>query len=139
MNLEMKSTQELINSLTSDEDLRQELWISVLSGTPPAVLSSNLELLHLQYKMVEEFQRNIEIFAVVPLSDKCNRLLSSLTLIERNVVYLLLLGLSSYDIAKYKDIDITKIQQLILSIRSSNLWIDIRKDLNGSEKTSKRR
>lgn len=135
MTPELTSIKQLINSLTEDEDLRQELWVHFLSGHPSPSFIYQLEVLMIYRRVVEDFQYKMAVFLRRPLSSRVEKALLILAPTERRIIYLLMCGLSPEDIAKYKGISVVKVYQAITSIRSSPAWRDLRK---GFTRCSKR-
>lgn len=127
MNLDLTKVKNLINSLTDDEDLRQELWVHYLSGSSASTFIKQLELLRIYDKTIEDFQRGLEVFVSVPLSDSAEHALQVLSPLEQQVVYLLVLGLSLKDVAEYKGIGLVKVRQMITSIRTSQAWKNLKR------------
>lgn len=128
MNSELVKVQSLINSLTDDEDLRQELWLHFLSGAPDHSLANQFEVLRIHDKITNDFQSRLEIFANIPLSDIAEAALQLLDIAERQVVFLLVLGLSVVEIAEYKGTSPIRVHQTVASIRASQAWQTILRD-----------
>jgi hypothetical protein len=128
MNSELVKVQSLINSLTDDEDLRQELWLHFLSGAADHSLVNQLEVLHIHDKITNDFQSRLEVFTLFPLSDIAEAALQLLDVAERQVVFLLVLGLSVMEIAEYKGTSPIRVHQTVASIRASQAWQTILRD-----------
>jgi len=127
MNCELMKVKDLINSLTDDEDLRQELWVHFLSGSAASTFLKQLEILRIYSRTVDDFQHGLEVFANTPISESAEHAIQVLSPIERQVVYLLVLGLTLTDVAQYKGISLVKVNQMIASIRSSQAWKDLKR------------
>ena len=127
MTPELTSIKQLINSLTEDDDLRQELWVHFLSGHPSPSFIYQLEILMIYRRVVEDFQYKMATFLKHPLTPKMEKALLILAPTERRIIYLLMCGLSPEEIARYKSISVVKVYQAITSIRSSPAWRDLRK------------
>jgi hypothetical protein len=134
MTSELTLIKQLINDLTDDEDLRQELWLHFLSGHPSPTFIQKLEVLSIYRRVVEDFHVQVAAFIHHPLPPSVERALEILAPIERQIIYLLICGLSPEDIAKYKDIGVISVYQTISSIRSSPSWRDLRKGMKRCSK-----
>lgn len=117
-----KSAQRLINLLTNDEDLRQDLWICHLSGTPMASLKKQSEQLKFEQKVEEDFNHAIFDFIKSPLSES---LVNNFTDLELSIIFHLAVGHDIITISRYKGITEVRVRQMIASIKSSNAWDDI--------------
>jgi hypothetical protein len=141
MTTQLTLVLELINSLTEDEDLRQELWIHYLSDRACSSLDDHLELLQIYQKVNCDNQHRLDTFISSPLSSKYESAVAVLEPVERHVVYLLVLGLSPDEIAKYKGIGEIRVQRVITSIQASPTWIQLFRDtdkcLRNRSKTTK--
>jgi len=117
----------LIDNLTSDEDLRQELWVHYLSGNSSESFKDSLERIKLQHSINEEFNKVVyEAFNYRP-SIKFVSFLDSFTEFEQNILYMLMLGLSLQQISLIKGIDEVRIEQCVASIRYNNIWNEYQK------------
>lgn len=114
---------ELINSLTEDEDLRQELWVHYLSDRSSPSLHDRLDVLRISQKVTCDNQYLLGAFVSRPLSDAASYAIEILEPVERHIVYLLALGLSPLEISKYKGIGEIRVKQAITSIQASPTWI----------------
>lgn len=128
MTLEQTTIRQLINSLTEDEDLRQELWIHFLSGHASSSFIYKLEILKIYQRVADDFQYNLATFFTHPLSSTVEDVIAVLAPAERRIVYLLVCGCSPQDIAKYNNICSLKVYQAIASIQMSQVWRSLRKD-----------
>ena len=120
MKMEWKKIQEKINTLTDNEDYRQELWAAYLSDNKH--LSLQLELIKLRNQEIEEFRHNIHYLIENPPQKEFRQLLESFDGIERTILYLLVLGYNIDDISEYKGICVVRIKQVISRIRISKRW-----------------
>lgn len=124
----MESTNQvncLINSLTNDEDLRQELWIHYLSGNTVTSFSNHLEKLKFEYSEDLNLKKQIWLLIKNPPSDKFLSLLDNFTEFERSVICLLILGLDVNKISAAKGISEVRIRQSIATIRYNSCWEEI--------------
>lgn len=108
--------KELIDRLTTDDDLRQELWLHFLSGVPTSSLSDCLEQITINYKIINELQseadRHFQNGDYMCLVDKIGRMPQ----IERLILYLSTLGLNPLEISKYKNIDLNRVNNVLTAI-----------------------
>lgn len=113
----------LINCLTNDEDLRQDLWVSYLSGTPIESFESRLERIKVEYSEDLELQKAIWNLIKNPPSQELSTILEqNFTDYERSVICCLMLGLKVEKISKIKGISPVRIRQTISTIRYNSIW-----------------
>ncbi len=91
------SVAERINRLTSDEDLRQELWVYYLEGNPPDTFAQHLELLQKRLSHQEAIDQVAYNLMQQPFSNKLSEVLMNFTSVERSVIFMLLLGYNAED------------------------------------------
>ena len=125
---ELQATKQLIENLTDDEDFRQELWVHFLSGHGHPSFLAKLENIHLQNIIFLEYQRVIAYSVRFPLSGELEESLRKFAPVESSILILVALGFSIDQIAKYKDICPIRLNQLVFSIRGSNLWEKIKRE-----------
>jgi len=113
----------LINCLTNDEDLRQDLWVCYLSGTPIQSFESRLERLKVEYSDDVELQKSIWQLIKNPPSETLSVVLEkNFTDYERNILCCLMLGLEVDKISYLKGISQVRIRQSIATIRYNECW-----------------
>lgn len=113
----------LINNLTNDEDLRQDLWVCYLNGMSTQSFSAKIESLHLQYTQEIEFQKQIWNLIKNPPSDTFSSILDEhFTDFERHIIFCLVLGMSSSEIAQLRGISQVRIEQMIATVRYNSVW-----------------
>lgn len=123
----MKTVNEvsnLINCLTTDEDLRQELWLHYLSGNQTESLSSYLNKLKIQYSEDEQLRAAMWQLLKTPLSPNLLKVMEHFSDFERSIMCLLMLGLSVEKIAEYKGINEVRIRQVVSTIRYNSNWVE---------------
>ena len=135
----MRSLDEvsnLINYLSSDEDTRQDLWISYLSGTPVESLDARLTRIKSEYSDDSELQKSIWALIQNPLSENLQTLIeTNFSDYERSVICLLVLGCNSSTISEIKGISQVRIRQSIATIRYNKCW----EEAYGTKEKSDRR
>ena len=119
--MSQKNTQRVINKLTADEDLRQDLWVCHLSGTPSDSLHIFMDNLQAT-KQVNEKSFDYQSFLNDPVSSK---LLKHFTNLELHIIYLLTIGHDIITISRYKGIAEVRVRQIITAIQSSKVWDEI--------------
>lgn len=138
MTSELNTIRQLINDLTEDEDLRQELWIHFLSGHASSSFIYKLEILKIYRHVADNFQYRLASFIASSIPVEVEDAILVLAPAERRIVYLLICGLSPHDIARYNNICTIKVYQTIASIQASEAWRSLRKDSTQcSKNTSK--
>jgi len=125
----------LINSLTSDEDQRQDLWVYYLSGHSSESLSSYVNDLKLETKLERDIQAYLWYVFKNPPSDNFMKLLEQLSDVEKSIVCLLALGLTVSQLSEYKGMSEIRIRQVISVLRDNHCW----EQLYAEEKTNRRR
>lgn len=112
----------LINCLTADEDLRQDLWVHYLKNNDLDSISLHLEKISNQVNVEEELKESLWSLVENPPSEKLIEVIDNFSDFEKDIVCLLMLGLSVYDIAKHKGINRVRIKQVISVIRYNSHW-----------------
>lgn len=126
----------LINCLTNDEDLRQDLWVCYLSGTPVESFESRLERLKVEYSDDIELREAIWQLIKNPPSEALSTTLEkNFTDYERSIICCLMLGLEVSKISYIKGISEVRIRQSIATIRYNSCW----EVMYGTEEKSNRR
>ena len=123
-----------IETLTADNDIRQQLWLEYLEGTPLSELSdTKIKIIQEdeQYQKLKEVKQSL---LENPPSDFFYKILSSFTPIEQEVMCMLVLGYEIKEISQYNSISEVRLHQMMGNIRNSNIW----KELYGSKKRTQR-
>jgi len=118
----MEEVNSLINCLTSDEDIKQELWVHYLSGNAVESFASHLSKIRTEYSDDLELKKSIWQLINNPPSDKLMGILDNFTEFERSIICLLMLDLSIDKISIVKGINEVRIRQSIASIRYNTCW-----------------
>ena len=122
----MRPTNEvnsLINCLTNDEDIRQDLWVCYLSGTPVELFESHLERIKVEYCDDIELQKSIWFLIKNPPSEALSTVLQeNFTDYERTIICCLMLGLTTSKISNIKGISEVRIRQTLATIRYNAIW-----------------
>jgi hypothetical protein len=110
---------KLINSLTNDEDLRQDLWVAHLSGLGHSELSLKVK----QYNLIniEEscHKQDIAFLLRNPLPDD---FLSNFTDFERRILYLLAIGYNKGEVGVLLGIGQVRVEQSMWIISKNAAW-----------------
>lgn len=134
----MKQTETVstyINSLTKDEDTRQNLWLHYLNGAPIESLNKYLLSINADQLIENQLRKNIHYLTFILKSKELSDILSNFSDFEKSLICLLILGLKPYEISTIKGISEVRIEQSIASIRYNSCW----ELYYGSEKTPDRR
>ena len=121
----MKTTAEvshLINCLTNDDDLRQELWVHYLDGNPVESFTSHLEKIATTLEDDKVVRQSLWDLLKNPPNEDFQDFLNNFTDFERSVIIVLMLGLSIEKISLHKGISQVRIRQAITAIRYNNAW-----------------
>ncbi len=116
---------QLINCLTKDEDQRQDLWVHYLSGNSPSTFVSHLDKINKELCADSYIQGLLWDVFKDPPSHKFKQLLSNFSDIEQSVVCLLALGLTVYEVSKYKAISEIRIRHVISVVRDKDCWEEL--------------
>ena len=112
----------LINNLTNDEDLQQELWVHYLSGNSVESLSSRLESVKIEYSDDLKLIEAIWLLIYSPPSNTLIDILDNFSDFEKSIMCLLMLGISVERISAIKGINEVRIRQSISSIKYNTIW-----------------
>lgn len=134
MDLEIKvktleTVNSLINSLTKDEDVRQNLWVYYLTGTASESLEARLSNLKKEHINDSFLQKTIWNLIQNPPSIELSNLIdNNFTYFESSIICCLMLGLSVSEISDIKGISEVRIRQSIAVIRYNNIWNKVYED-----------
>jgi len=118
---QMLEILEIINKLTNDEDMRQELWVAYLHGISISSLSTYLTRL----QIIKSIEDNREIQCLLnnpPSSDFLNHFND----IERIILFLLILRYNIASIAVILGTDTVRINKAIVAISHSTAWDNLK-------------
>ncbi len=119
----LNAVSNLINCLSNDEDTRQDLWVSYLSGTSVESLNARLARIQAEQAIEDELQDAIwQLIENPPPEELCNLIEKNFTDYERSIICCLMLGLSSGKISDLKGISQVRIKQSIATIRYNKCW-----------------
>lgn len=120
-----------INNTTDNEDHRQDLWVAYLSD--PSRIDS-LDEIHKNNLIDQEHREKIQQIFTSSFSEETLNAINELSPLERSIVCLIMIGLSSAEISKRKNISEVRIKQAIRSIRYNKVWSKKPKDDNNGTK-----
>lgn len=119
----LELVSNLINCLSNDDDIRQDLWVAYLSGTPVESLDARLSRIQNEYREDLELQKAIWDLINNPVSDELHTLIeTNFTDYERSIICCLMLGLNAGKISDVKGISEVRIRQSIATIRYNKCW-----------------
>ena len=124
----------LINCLSDNEDIRQDLWVSYLSGTPLSSLNASLVRIKAEHNETVELQKAVWQLINEPPSEELQILIANnFSDYERSIICCLMLGLDVSQISDIKGISQVRIKQSIATIRYNSIWSThgTEKELNG--------
>lgn len=134
----MRSLDEvsnLISCLSNDEDVKQDLWVHYLSGTPVESLNARLASIKAEYREDLELQKAIWDLLKNPPSEELSTLITTnFTEYERSIICLLMLGQDASQISEIKGISQVRIRQTLATIRYNKCW-----EVYGTKKEPDRR
>jgi DNA-directed RNA polymerase specialized sigma24 family protein len=112
--------QGQIESLTDNEDFRQDLWVAYLSGQHS--LPSVFKQIQEQHDKVEEFQRRLHQYALSEQSHRVSQLLDNFSNPERSILYMIVLGYNVRDISDRYGTSQVRIYQALDAIQKHSIW-----------------
>ena len=115
-----KIVQGQIESLTDNEDFRQDLWVAHLSGQHP--LPSVFQAIQKQHQKMEDFQRRLNIYTTSEQSVNITQVLDNFSGIERQILYMIVLGYKTCEIADFHGTSLVRVHQAIGAIQKHNIW-----------------
>ncbi len=115
-----KTVQSQIESLTNNEDHRQDLWVAHLDGQHhlPSVFQDIQE----QHKKTEDFQHRLYHYATSERTACMIQLLDNFNNTERSILYMIILGYSVNDIGDHHGTSRVRIQQALDVIQKHSVW-----------------
>lgn len=118
--------------------MRQDLWVSYLSGTPVESFESRLERIKVEYSDDAHLREAIWELIKNPISEELSNILqANFSDYERGIICLLMLGLNVSEISDTKGISEVRIRQSIATIRYNSCWevmYGIKEKSNGRRK-----
>ena len=121
----MKTTAEvshLINCLTNNDDLRQELWVYYLDGNPVESFANHLEKMAATLEEDAIVRDSLWNLLKNPPNIEFQSFLENFTDFERSLIIVLMLGLTVERISEHKGISQVRIRQAITAIRYNSSW-----------------
>lgn len=112
----------LINCLTENEDIRQDLWVYYLSGNSIDTLPSQLDKILICYSDDVQIKHAIWNIIQNPASDGLTALLDQFSDFERSILCCLMLGFNFEQISKHRGISVVRIKQTVSNIRYNVSW-----------------
>lgn len=113
--------QRKIETLSQDEDERQDLWVSYLQD-PYFDLSSRLVEIKNRKDASDLLFNNIINYLKSPPTADMLELLDQFTKLEQSVMLLFVIGLTKEQVSKYKMIEMLRLQQLIANVSTHPAW-----------------
>jgi hypothetical protein len=112
-NAEMEKVHNLIELLTLDEDIKQDLWLKYLSGCPIHCLPDALcdlirEELNTTHSNYETCSNNHKLYSF------CDHI-KHLPYHQQNIILLIYIGFTVESIGEYKGISLVRIKQAVAS------------------------
>lgn len=119
----LNEISHLINCLSKDEDVRQDLWVHYLSGTTVESLEARLARINAENFIETELQEAVWQLIENPPSESLSALIANnFTDYERSIIFCLMIGLTSSKISDLKGISQVRIKQSIATIRYNKCW-----------------
>lgn len=126
--------KEKIDKLSTNEDDRQDLWVSYLED-PASNLPNNIEQITFRNQIGEKITNDIVyLYSSTLKVGSVHDTLDVFTDLERSVIVMLLLGLSIDQISRYKMIGSLRLNQMLCNISLHPIW----ESLSAKEETQRR-
>jgi hypothetical protein len=113
--------QRKIETLSQDEDERQDLWVAYLED-PYFDLSSRFIEIKSRNDANDIIISNLINYLQSPPTSEMLELLDNFTELERSVMILLVIGFTKEQVSKYKMIEMLRLQQMINNISTHPIW-----------------
>jgi len=113
--------QRKIETLSQDEDERQDLWVAYLED-PYFDLSSRFIEIKNRNDANDIILSNLINYLQSPPTSEMLELLDNFTDLERSVMILLVIGFTKEQVSKYKMIEMLRLQQMINNISTHPIW-----------------
>lgn len=113
--------QRKIETLSQDEDERQDLWVAYLED-PYFDLSSRFIEIKNRNDTNDIILTNLINYLQSPPTSEMLELLDNFTDLERSVMILLVIGFTKEQVSKYKMIETLRLQQMINNISTHPIW-----------------
>lgn len=121
----MKTTAEvshLINCLTNNDDLRQQLWVHYLDGNPVETFATHLQKISSVFEEDAVVRESLWDLLKNPPNPEFQEFLGNFTDFERSIIIVLMLGLTVDKISLHKGISEARIRQAITAIGYNSAW-----------------
>jgi len=114
--------QKRVNRLTDDEDERQDLLLSYLSGLSPDTFS--VKLTNIRVKSKEKQLLEVAAYQLMntPAGEDLIDQMRRFSDLEKDIILYLTLGFTPQTISRYKGIGCVRVKQVISVIRSNPSW-----------------
>ena len=113
--------QRKIETLSQDEDERQDLWVAYLED-PYFDLSSRFIEIKNRNDANDIVLTNLINYLQSPPTSEMLELLDNFTDLERSVMILLVIGFTKEQVSKYKMIETLRLQQMVNNISTHPIW-----------------
>lgn len=113
--------QRKIETLSQDEDERQDLWVAYLED-PYFDLSSRFIEIKSRNDANDIVLTNLINYLQSPPTSEMLELLDNFTDLERSVMILLVIGFTKEQVSKYKMIEMLRLQQMVNNISTHPIW-----------------
>jgi DNA-binding NarL/FixJ family response regulator len=117
-----KRVEKLINSLTHNEDIRQDLWVDYLTGTDMSALVFKAFQHKIKYHSQSE---NCPFIRDLLYNPPKEEFIEKFTENERELMCLFALGYNIGEVCVHLGITQVGVEHLLSSIRSKEAWDDI--------------
>jgi hypothetical protein len=120
LNLQHKVVQLLIQVLTKNEDLQQDLWVSYLSGDIKTTFCDKLEQLTLRYDVEQRCVEKLQEIINLDIVDSLN----TLSDLQCSILFMTMLGYTLEQVSKYNGVEQVIIDQELVNLTKHPLWVE---------------
>jgi hypothetical protein len=133
-NERIKEIASILDNLLSDEDMRQDVWLSICENGD-SDLDRYIQNIALETTLVKEIANNLKYLTTADTTMMVP-LLANFPTHEQSVLVFLMLSFSLDQISQYKGISMIRLTQMVLCISRHKCWEKIKND---KKKTKHRR
>jgi hypothetical protein len=121
----------LISVLTKNEDLRQDLWVSYLSGEIDSTFSSKLQQLSISKDIEQKASNSLQDILDLNISQD---VLGQLSDLQCSILFMTILGYNLEQVGRYNQVEQVVIDEEMVSLTKHPVWVQ-----HGTQASSKSR
>jgi len=110
----------LISALTKNEDLRQDLWVSYLSGEIDSTFSSKLQQLSISKDIEQRASSSFQDILDLNISQD---VLDQLSDLQCSILFMTILGYSLEQVGRYNEVEQVIIDEEMVNLTKHPVWV----------------